>query len=130
MNKLLLSVLLLIPLALFAQTTTSVQPAKTIKGTGSFYATRFNGRPTATGETFTHSKLTAASNNFKFHSWVRVTNLSNNKCVIVRINDRMAAKSASKGRVVDLTRAAAEKLGVGIGGLIKVLVEAVPSAEL
>lgn len=124
MNRILLLLLLIVPATLFAQNT---NPKKGfLKGVGSFYATRFDGLPTATGETFKHSNFTAASNNFKFHSWVRVTNLDNNKSVVVRINDRMAVKSANKGRIVDMTKAAAKQLGVGFSGLIRVLVEIIP----
>ncbi len=94
-----------------------------IQGVASFYAPHFNGLRTATGEIFKHSNLTAASNNFKINTLVRVTNLLNNKSVIVRINDRMHERMAKKGRVVDLTSAAAKVLGVGINGLLKVKVE-------
>lgn len=128
MNRIFLLFLLIAPISLFAQQAETKKEG--LRGIGSFYATWFNGRPTATGEIFEHTNLTAASNSFKFHSWVRVTNLQNNKSVIVRINDRMAVKSANKGRIVDLTKAAAQKLGVGIGGLIKVLVEIVPKEEI
>lgn len=125
MNRILLLLLLSCPITLLAQKAET----KSLKGIGSFYATWFNGLPTATGEIFEHTNLTAASNNFKFNSWVKVTNLDNNKSVIVRINDRMAVKSANKGRVVDLTKAAARQLGVGITGLIRVLVEIVPKGQ-
>lgn len=128
MFRMLFLALCIAPLSVFAQK--ADKNKSSLKGIGSFYATRFNGRPTATGEIFEHTNLTAASNSFKFHSWVRVTNLENNKSVVVRINDRMAVKSANKGRIVDLTKAAAQKLGVGIGGLIKVLVEIVPKEEI
>lgn len=128
MYRIFLFMLFIAPLSIFAQKADNKKEG--LRGIGSFYATKFNGRPTATGEIFEHTNLTAASNSFKFHSWVRVTNLQNNKSVIVRINDRMAVKSANKGRIVDLTKAAAKKLGVGIGGLIKVLVEIVPKEEM
>jgi len=126
MKKLLGFAFLIIVLAPLSSSAQTKSPG-TLKGIGSFYHPRFNGLQTATGEIFQQSKLTAASNNFKFHSWVKVTNLENNKSVIVRINDRMAVKSANKGRIVDLTKAAARQLGVGVNGLIKVLVEIVPN---
>jgi rare lipoprotein A len=94
-----------------------------LNGIASFYAAYFDGSRTATGEIFKHDKLTAASNNFKINSLVKVTNLLNNKSVIVRINDRMHQRMAKKGRVVDLTKAAAAALGVGFNGLLKVKVE-------
>lgn len=123
MKKLLL-IILLSPLFTVAQDTKK-ENAASLKGIASFYALHFNGLRTATGEIFKHSNLTAASNNFKINSLVKVTNLLNNKSVIVRINDRMHKRMAAKGRVVDLTSAAAKLLGVGINGLLKVKVEAV-----
>lgn len=123
MKKLLL-IILLSPLFAVAQDNVKESPAS-LKGIASFYALHFNGLRTATGEIFKHSNLTAASNNFKINSLVKVTNLLNNKSVIVRINDRMHKRMAAKGRVVDLTSAAAKLLGVGINGLLKVKVEAV-----
>jgi rare lipoprotein A len=122
--KKLLLIVLLLPLFSLAQETKK-EDTKSLHGTASFYALYFNGLKTATGEIFKHSNLTAASNNFKINSLVRVTNLFNNKSVVVRINDRMHQKMANKGRVVDLTSAAAKLLGVGISGLLKVKVELV-----
>lgn len=95
---------------------------KQLKGTASIYANRFIGSRTATGEIFKHSNFTAASNNFKINSWVKVTNLTNSKSVIVRINDRMHPRMAKLGRVIDLTRAAADLLG-NFDGLVNVKVE-------
>lgn len=123
MKKLLL-IFLLLPLFTLAQETKK-EEAKSFHGTASFYALYFNGLRTATGEIFKHSNLTAASNNFKINTFVKVTNLINNKSVIVRINDRMHERMAKKGRVVDLTSAAAKMLGVGITSLLKVKVEQV-----
>src|SRR3954463_9517067 len=61
----------------------------TLYGIASFYSANLDSTITATGEIYTHGKLTAASNNFKLNTWVRVTNLKNGRSVIVRINDRM-----------------------------------------
>ena len=96
---------------------------KAIKGTASFYSKKFEGRKTATGAIFRHSKLTAASNHFKLNTLVRVTNLKNNKSVIVLINDRMHNKMKKKGRVVDLTKHAAKELDFVKSGLTKVSVQ-------
>lgn len=96
--------------------------AKQLKGTATIYAARFNGLRTATGEVFKHTNLTAASNNFKINTWVKVTNLNNLKSVIVRINDRMHPRMAKMGRVVDLTHAAARLLG-NFDGILDVKVE-------
>lgn len=98
--------------------------SKALFGIASFYSKNLEGTETSTGETFSHQNLTAASNNFKLNSWVRVTNLRNGKSVIVRINDRMHPKMAAKGRVVDLSISAAKRIGLTfLAGLTKVKVE-------
>jgi rare lipoprotein A len=86
--------------------------AITVTGVASFYSKNLEGTETATGEIFRHSKYTAASNNLPLNTWVKVTNLDNCKTVVVRINDRMHPKMAKKGRVIDLTIAAAKKIGL------------------
>ena len=95
-------------------------------GIASFYSTKLDGTKTATGEIYRNSKLSAASNDFKLNTWVRVTNLKNNKSIILRINDRMHPKMQEKGRVVDLSRIAAKRLDFLKNGLTKVKVEVVP----
>lgn len=69
---------------------------KAIKGTASYYSQKFEGRKTATGAIFRNAKFTAASNHFKLNTLVRVTNLKNNKSVIVLINDRMHNRMKKK----------------------------------
>lgn len=96
---------------------------KSINGIASYYSESLEGTLTATGERFRNSKLTAASNNFKLNTWVLVTNLSNRKSVIVRINDRMHPRMKQKGRVVDLSREAARMLDFMVRGLTKVQVQ-------
>lgn len=96
-----------------------------LKGIASFYSANLDGSKTATGERYRNNKLTAASNHFKLNTWVRVTNISNDKSVIIRINDRMHPKMAKKGRVVDLSQAAAKKLDFIKNGLAQVKVEVV-----
>ncbi|MBY0480331.1 MAG: septal ring lytic transglycosylase RlpA family protein [Chitinophagaceae bacterium] len=98
---------------------------KSLKGIASFYSKNLDGTKTATGERYRNNKLTAASNNFKLNTWVKVTNLRNGKSVIVRINDRMHPRMAKRGRVVDLSRAAAAELDFMKNGLVKVKVEVV-----
>lgn len=78
------------------------------KGKASFYAQMFNGRTTSCGEKFSQNELTAAHRTLPFNTMVEVTNLSNNKSVIVRINDR---GPYHRSRMLDLTRAAAQHLG-------------------
>jgi rare lipoprotein A (peptidoglycan hydrolase) len=97
--------------------------AKVITGIASFYSKNLDGTRTATGEYYRNAKLTAASNNYKLNTWVKVTNLSNDKFVIVRINDRMHPRMAKKGRVVDLSRTAANELDFMKKGLTRVRVE-------
>ena len=96
------------------------------KGIASFYHNKFEGRKTATGEIFDQDKYTAACNTLKLGSYVRVTNLNNNKVVYVRINDRMAANNK---RCIDLASVAADKLDFRKSGITKVKVEVVPSSE-
>jgi rare lipoprotein A len=91
-------------------------------GMASFYANKFDGRRTASGETFSQKKLTCACNVLPLGTWVKVTNLRNNHSVVVKTNDRIHPKVR---RVVDLTRAAAEKLGFISGGLTRVKVEVI-----
>jgi rare lipoprotein A len=93
---------------------------KVFFGQASFYSDKFNGRQTASGEIFSQNKFTCASNMVKLGTWLRVTNLRNGKSVIVKSNDRLHPKMR---RVVDLTRAAAKKLGFTAAGLTRVKVE-------
>ena len=95
---------------------------KTLYGIASYYAEKFNGRKTANGEIYDGKKLTAACNQLPLGTWIRVTNLSNNRSVIVKTNDRLHPRMT---RVVDLSRAAAEKLGFIKKGLTKVKVEVI-----
>src|ERR1700754_2291728 len=95
-------------------------PIKVQFGVASFYANKFEGRKTYTDEIFTQEKLTGASNTLPMHTWIRVTNLRNNKNVIVRINDKMHPHNK---RLIDLSRAAAVKLGYTGRGLTKVRID-------
>jgi rare lipoprotein A len=105
---------------------TSPKKDKSLFGIASFYSPDLEGTETATGEIFEHDCLTAASNNFKLNTWVKVTNKRNGKSVVVRINDRMHPRMAEKGRVVDLTISAAKRIGLTfLAGLAKVKVEPV-----
>lgn len=93
----------------------------TIKyGVASFYARKFQGRQTANGEIYDASKYTAACNVLRLNTWIKVTSIMDSKNVIVKINDRM--RRGNK-RLLDLSNAAAKKLGYHGRGLIKVKVE-------
>jgi len=89
-------------------------------GTASFYANKFEGRKTATGEIFSQKKLSGASNVLPLNHWVRVTNTRNNLIVVLRINDRMHKNNK---RLIDLSKAAAKKLRYTGYGLTHVKVE-------
>jgi rare lipoprotein A len=93
---------------------------KVIYGVASYYADKFNGRETANGEIYDGNKMTAACNQLPLGTWIRVTNLSNNRSVIVKTNDRLHIRMK---RVVDLSHVAAAKLGYIGQGLTKVRVE-------
>ena len=71
-------------------------------------------------EIFHQSKMTGAHNSLPLGTWVRVTNLRNNKVVIVKINDRLHPKNT---RLIDLSKAAAKQLGYIGAGLAKVRLE-------
>ena len=89
-------------------------------GVASYYADKFNGRPTANGEIYDHNKLTAACNILPLGTWIRVTNLKNNKSVIVKTNDRLHPRMK---RIVDLSKSAAKILAYTGRGLTQVKVE-------
>jgi rare lipoprotein A len=96
------------------------------KGIASFYHPKFEGRKTATGEVFSNSNFTAASNKLPLNTYVKVTNLSNGKVIYVKINDRMAANNS---RMLDLTQTAATELGYKNAGTTQVKMEVVAEAE-
>jgi len=96
---------------------TSCAPKIHEKGGASYYADKFKGRRTASGEKFRQHKLTAAHKTLPFGTAVRVKNLSNGKTVKVRINDRGPFVS---GRIIDLSKRAARKLGIIQSGVAKV----------
>lgn len=89
-------------------------------GKASFYANKFNGRKTASGTTFRNSKKIAAHKTLPFGTKVKVTNLNNGKSVKVRIEDRGPFVS---GRIIDLSRKAAKKIGIVDAGVGNVKIE-------
>ncbi|MBR5675380.1 MAG: septal ring lytic transglycosylase RlpA family protein [Neisseriaceae bacterium] len=96
------------------------------EGTASWYGGKFHGRKTASGERFNTYDLTAAHRTLPMNTLVKVTNLSNGKSVVVRINDR--GPYAGK-RVIDLSYSAANELGFVKRGVTKVRLERIPRAE-
>jgi rare lipoprotein A len=98
-------------------------PLPSETGLASYYSDHFEGRLTASGEKFSNSDYTAAHRTLPFGTRVRVTNLDNDRTVVVRISDR---GPFVKGRVLDLSRAAAADLGFLEDGVISVRLEVLP----
>ena len=96
------------------------------EGTASWYGGKFHGRKTASGERFNTYDLTAAHRTLPMNTLVKVTNLSNGKSVVVRINDR--GPYVGK-RVIDLSYSAANELGFVKRGVAKVRLERIPRAK-
>lgn len=96
------------------------------KGTASWYGKKFHGRKTANGEIYNMHNLTAAHKELPFGTFVKVTNIKNNKNVIIRINDRGPYK---KNRILDLSYAAAKKLDMINDGIADVKLEIVKRGE-
>ncbi len=89
-------------------------------GTASYYGPGFHGKQTANGERFDMHAMTAAHKTLPFNTRLRVTNTDNGKSVIVRINDRGPYK---RGRVLDLSKGAAQALGMLTSGTARVRCE-------
>lgn len=114
MKKVITSILLV--LTLFSSTAI----AGSEEGTASYYADSLHGNPTASGEPYDKDAMTAAHRTLPFDAKVKVTNLANDKSVIVRINDR---GPYAKHRIIDVSGAAARKLGMVDAGTAKVRIE-------
>jgi rare lipoprotein A len=93
-------------------------------GEASWYGPAQDGQATASGETFDQEKLTAAHRTLPLGTKAVVTNLETGKSVEVRINDR---GPYVKGRKIDLSRAAARKIGISKEGVAKVKIQTQPS---
>jgi rare lipoprotein A len=100
--------------------TETMNVLETETGVASFYSQKFHGKKTANGEIYDMNALTAAHVTYPFETIIRVTNLSNNKFVILRVNDRMPDYN---GRIIDISRKAAEELDMLITGIAKVKIE-------
>jgi rare lipoprotein A len=95
-------------------------------GYASYYAGKFQGRQTANGEVFDTKRFTAAHKTLPFNTIVKVTNLSNGKYTLARINDRGPFVA---GRIIDLSRAAAAAIGMVGDGVAEVSVEVVVEGD-
>lgn len=100
----------------------ALKTKKVFYGQASFYSNKFQGRKTANGEIFDQKKLTCACNVLPLGTYVKVTNLRNGRSVVVKTNDRLHPRMK---RIVDLTRAAATKLGFVSSGLTRVKIEVI-----
>ncbi|MEJ7554428.1 MAG: septal ring lytic transglycosylase RlpA family protein [Aquificaceae bacterium] len=95
------------------------QDCKVQEGYASWYGGKFHGRKTSSGEVFNKHKFTAASRDYPFGTYLLVRNLSNGKEVVVVVTDRGPAK---RSRIIDLSKSAAEKIGMLRQGVAKVQV--------
>jgi rare lipoprotein A len=94
-------------------------------GLASWYGAEQGHRRTASGEPFDATALTAAHNSLAFGTLLRVTSLATGRTIIVRVNDR----GPGHGRLIDLSEAAARRLGTRACGLAPVTIEQVASAD-
>ncbi|SDN35391.1 rare lipoprotein A [Pseudomonas arsenicoxydans] len=90
-------------------------------GVASYYGAKHQGKRTASGERFNKNSLTAAHRQLPFGTRVKVTNLNNDKSCVVRINDR---GPHARGRLIDVSHEAAERLGMLGSGTARVRVQA------
>ena len=89
-------------------------------GNASWYGSKFHGRKTSSGEKYNKNKLTAAHPTLPFNTKVLITNLKNNKSVVVRINDR---GPFVKDRILDMSEEAAEKIDVKKQGIVYIKIQ-------
>ena len=115
---LLITIFFLLPAATAAQ----VDVGYTQTGIASYYGKKVHGRKTSSGEVFNMWALTAAHKTIPLEAKVRVTNLSNGKSVVVRINDH---GPHARGRIIDLSRAAAAQIDMIQSGIARVKVEVI-----
>jgi rare lipoprotein A len=120
MRILLISVFLFFTVQVIAQDSVHIEFGK-----ATYYHKRFEGRKTSNGEKFTHKKLTAAHKTIPFNTWIRVTNLDNDKNVVVRVNDRMP--KTTRKACLDLTYTAALALDMVYKGRVDVKIEILDS---
>lgn len=99
-----------------------VRLGKSEVGMASFYSHRFNGKKTSFGEIHQNHELTAAHRTYPHNTMLEVKNLANKKTVIVRVTDR---GPYSRKRLVDISKEAAERLGMTQAGVAKVSVRVV-----
>jgi rare lipoprotein A len=94
-----------------------------ITGLAGIYSAHSEGAKMANGGIFHHKKLTAAANQFKLNSWVKLTNFKNNKTVILKITDRVSKLEIQRGFVIELSQAAAKEVDINSKGYQMVKLE-------
>jgi rare lipoprotein A len=102
--------------------TIAAQRAALLRGIATWYGTVFNGRKTASGETYDMNAMTACHPTLPFGSLVKVVNLKNKRSVVVRITDR---GDLSEGRIIDLSYGAAKQIAMTEAGLAPVVLEVI-----
>ncbi|HEX7382551.1 MAG TPA: septal ring lytic transglycosylase RlpA family protein [Nevskiaceae bacterium] len=96
-------------------------------GVASWYGPAYQGRPTASGQVFDMYSMTAASKVLPFYTYVRVTNLDNDRSAVVLINDR---GPFYPGRIIDLSYASAQAIGMARQGVSRVRVQVLPDYHI
>lgn len=110
----------------FLQSTLIAEEIITLEAYASYYGEAFNGRPTSSGEIFDMNQYTAAHKTLPFGTLLEVTNLENGKKVVVRVNDRGPFIA---NREIDVSKAAAESLGMLNRGITRVSIKKVDSLD-
>ncbi|WP_299990159.1 septal ring lytic transglycosylase RlpA family protein [uncultured Pontibacter sp.] len=110
-----------------SQPTFAQKNDKTQIGSASWYGSKYHGRKTSSGERYNKNEMTAAHKTLPFGTMVKVTNPANDKSVVLRINDR--GPFVGK-RIIDVSEAAARKLGIHATGVAKVEVEVLDKNEV
>lgn len=128
--KMVLCLILLIGFNTYLKAQDTLKIKQVQVGIASYYANKFNGRKTSSGEKFNQDSLTAAHKTLKFGTLVSVKNLKNDSVVTVKINDRLPKTSK---RSIDLSKKAAQQLNFIKAGLTKVeitVLEVIKPAEI
>jgi len=130
MKRILLALILLLQVMMYVHAQSAADSIRRVNkkmpvalidtGVASYYHSKFQGRITASGELYDQDKMTAAHNRLPMGTRIKVTNLRNMRSIIVRVNDRLHHRNK---RLVDLSRAAASKLGYIGRGITRVKVE-------
>jgi rare lipoprotein A len=117
--------IMIIVISIFCTIAYAGKPVKSSNvktGTASYYSNKFNGRRTSSGEIFNNKHYTAAHPFLPFGTFVLVTNLNNEKSVVVKINDRFKPK---KDHILDITKAAAKEIDLLRYGMAKISMEVI-----